>query len=347
MARKKKEREGGGEGEALVPLPAEGAGASLDVPSEDLVYYATKSRADSTRRNYQGDWRRFVAWCQERGAESLPASPITVASYLIYFARDRRYSGNRSHSVRYIQRAMSAIGWAHIVAGYTPPPTKHAQVENVMRGVIRVHGKPPDKREALTVDDLVTILARCPDSMAGKRDRALLSLGFFGAFRRSELVALDRRDVTTIPGGFRVLLRHSKTDQTGEGERKGIKRRDDDADPVGLLRAWMTAADIQEGPLFRAVSKSDRALPRRLSDRAVAIIVKRACERAGIRSERYSGHSLRRGFATEAARGGADGLLIRKTTKHKSDRMVNEYVEEGTLLGRHAQDYIKPRKPED
>lgn len=307
-------------------------------PSADLSgaadYYLRQSHADSTWTAYKDDWQRFVTWCEQGDLVARPADPGAVANYAIHLARDRR------QSVRTVRRAMAAIGWAHTSAGIDPPPTHHEAVRGVLRGIAREHGRPPKKAAPIAFDDLLRLLGNSPDTLAGKRDRALLSLGYFGAFRRSELVGLDVADVQRIVGGFRVTLRRSKTDQEGKGEPKGIKQRDDAADPVSLLNEWLRASGIQSGALFRAVDVHGHVAPGRMSGRAVALIVKRACKRAGISERDYSGHSLRRGFATEAARGGADGLIIRKTTKHKSDRMVDEYVDEGTLLGRHAQDYI-------
>ncbi|MBI4021162.1 MAG: site-specific integrase [Candidatus Aenigmarchaeota archaeon] len=300
-----------------------------------IVEYVRKGRASSTRAAYKEDWGRFVIWCKDGGWQSQPAEPETIAAYAIYLARDR------GHSVRYLRRAMAAIGWAHTAVGIDPPPTHHKAVKAVLEGVIREHGKPPNKRDALSFQDLLRLLSQCPaDTLTGKRDRALLTLGYFAALRRSELVALDRKDVREIDGGLRVVLQRSKTDQKGDGDTKGVKERKDEADPVKLLREWLAASEIKKGPLFRPINRHDQLSEKRLTGRSVALIIKRTCKRAGLDPDNYSGHSLRRGFATSAARGGADGLIIRKTTKHKSDRMVNEYVDEGTLLGRHAQDYI-------
>jgi integrase len=134
------------------------------------------------------------------------------------------------------------------------------------------------------------------------RDRAILLLGFAGAFRRSELVALDVADFEETEDGFRVTIRKSKTDQEGQGQTIGIMRGSA-ACPVRAVKAWLEAAGITEGAIFRPVPGEVAA--ERLRPRAVDNIVKRYAKRLGLPITDFSAHSLRSGFLTISARRGA------------------------------------------
>ena len=136
------------------------------------------------------------------------------------------------------------------------------------------------------------------------RDRALLLLGFAGAFRRSELVALDVADIAETETGLLVMIRRSKTDQDGEGVTIAIARGDV-ACPARALREWLDAAGIEAGPIFKPINKAGTVSGERLTDRSVANIVKAHAERAGFDANLFSGHSLRSGFLTSAAARGA------------------------------------------
>ena len=165
------------------------------------------------------------------------------------------------------------------------------------------------------------------------RDRALLILGFTGALRRSELVALDFEDVHHSPDGISLILRWSKTDQEGQGEKVSIPKGKKPATcPVTMLRQWLEFANIKSGPIFRPIRQNGRILPSRLTDRSVALIVKRHVGHAGFDAAEFSGHSLRAGLATSAAKAGQSERSIMKQTRHKSEKMVRRYIREGTLF---------------
>ena len=125
------------------------------------------------------------------------------------------------------------------------------------------------------------MLALCPDTLTGKRDRALLALGFAGAFRRSELCALEVADLAETPDGLRVLIRRSKTDQEGQGQEvaipRGYRLR-----PVEAVQTWLAAAEISTGPVFRPVLKGQRVQAVPLSPHSAAQIVKAYAERVGL-----------------------------------------------------------------
>ena len=174
-------------------------------------------------------------------------------------------------------------------------------------------------------------------SAIGTRDRALLLVGFAGAFRRSELVSLDVADVTFGADGLIVQLRRSKTDQEGEGRKVGLPFGSNPLTcPVRALRAWLDVAVVARGPIFRAVDRHGNVADVRLTDQSVALVVKRCAKAAGLDSEKYAGHSLRSGLATAAAMADVSERAIMAQTGHKSLPMVRRYIRDGSLFRRNA-----------
>ena len=171
-----------------------------------------------------------------------------------------------------------------------------------------------------------------PDTLKGKRDRALLLVGFQSAFRRSEVVALDVEHVTFEPEGMRLFQPRSKTDQEGAGRKIGIPfGRDLRTCPVLALKAWLEAADIESGPVFRSVDRSERVGVGRLSARIVADVVKTGVASLGHDPRRFGGHSLRAGFCTEASRAGCPEWQIRRQSGHRGSAMLGRYIRVGSM----------------
>jgi hypothetical protein len=171
------------------------------------------------------------------------------------------------------------------------------------------------------------MVAQLDDSLQGIRDRAILLIGFAGAFRRSELASLTVDDIQFTNDGLVITLRRSKTDQEGEGYIKGIPYGSAPATcPVRALRAWLDASGSTTGSLFRSVWKGGRRLrPSALDDRAIAEVVKRAAQAAGYDATRFSGHSLRAGLVTTAAAAGVDERTIMEQTGHKTTTSVPQW----------------------
>ncbi len=300
----------------------------------DLEQYARAAKAESTRLAYGQDWRGFEAWCAAHGLPSMPTTADSAARYVVAL-------GQAGKSVRWIGRVVAAIADAHVVAGYDPPPTTSQQFRQVLAGVVRTHGKAANRKDALTGPDFRRLIELTPnDTPPGLRDRALLLLGHHGAFRRSEVVALDVADITPAPEGLRVTLRRSKTDQKGSGVEKPIARLPEPMCAVSALQRWRAAAGITAGPLFRPIDRHGNVRSQRLSGHSVAAIVKAACVRAGLDPTLYSGHSLRAGFATGSAKGGAESWKIREQTGHVSDRMLAGYIRAGRAFEDSALGYI-------
>lgn len=266
------------------------------------------ARSDATRRAYQSDLRTFERWCREHGRCPLPATSDTIA----LFVSARAQAGRK---VSTITRACSAITEAHRAAGFESPCASTI-VRQILRGMRRELGVAPEQKEALAVDDLRRMVqALSTGRLIGVRDRAILTVGFAGGFRRSELVALNWGDLTLVRDGFEVTLRWSKTDQEGESRRVGIPYGSNPAScPVRALGDWLEAAGLTDGPIFRPVNRHGQIAPHRLSDRAVARIVKRRAEAVGLDPKHFAGHSLRSGLATAAARAGKSEHSIMNQT---------------------------------
>ncbi len=295
-------------------------------PSSDLTRlvqrantYADDARAHSTRRGYLRDYDAFAAWCSAHGLEAMPATPSAVAVYLSALAD----AGRR---VSTIERALTGIAHAHRTRGI-PWPKGHPTLLEVMAGIRRKLGVVPEQKAPLSDDELAELLGTLDDGLTGARDRALLLLGWWGAFRRSELVALTTRDITRVREGLVITVRRSKTDQEGRGAHKAVPFADDPSFcAVRALDAWLRLARITKGPLFRAIDRHGHVSPRALSDRSVALIVQRTAARAGLDTHRLAGHSLRAGFVTTAAKKGRTLDAIMRQTHHKSERVARSYV---------------------
>lgn len=292
--------------------------STLATLMESAIGYAADARSPRTRRAYKYQLDRFASWCAEVGLDDHPAAPGTVALYITACAD----SGLRPAT---IAQTMSAITSAHREHGL-PSPCAHPRVVEVWNGITRRLGIAPVQKAPLHTDDLRVMIDAAPRGLLGVRDRALLTVGFAGGFRRSELIAVEISDVAFVHEGIEIIVRRSKTDQAGAGMLKVIAYGSDPATcPVRLLRAWLDAAPVAEGAVFRAVDRHGRVGARRLSGQAVAEIIKRAAKRSGLDPTRFSGHSLRAGFVTEAKKRGADDAAIMDQTGHRSLEMLRRY----------------------
>jgi site-specific recombinase XerD len=309
-------------------LPTALPHATLTELADQVQAYIRRGRAGNTQRAYQADWQDFSHWCEEKRQASLPATPETVALYLI--ARVERCK------VSTLQRRLSAISQAHEAAGHETP-TRTATVRAVWQGIRRTKRMAPTQKVPALTTDIRAMLDTRGDDLLGVRDRALLLVGFAGAFRRSELVGLDVEDLSFTPAGVVVTLRHSKTDQEGAGRKVGIPTgAHPETCPVRALQAWLKAAEITTGAIFRGMNRHGQLQSERLSDRGVARVVQRCAAAAGLDPTQYGGHSLRAGLATAAAAAGASESSIMKQTGHQSAAMVRCYIRDGTLFRDNA-----------
>lgn len=275
------------------------------------------AQSASTRRSYAQAVRHF-----EANGGRIGGSPRMLASYLASFAGKL--------AVSTLEHRLIAIHRAHVDRSLTSP-VKAPLVRRTMQGIRRSAGAKQRRVRAVVKDDLLTLLIAVAQQKPIKaaRDAALLLIGFAGAFRRSELVALDVADLTAYPHGLEVLIRRSKTDQAGEGRTVFIPHASDEARcPVVALAHWRSLAGVEQGALFRPVNRHDQALPTRLTAQSVALVVKAAMRSAcgAEASQAVSGHSLRAGFVTEAATVGMRNSAIMGQTGHKSLEMVYRYI---------------------
>ena len=290
--------------------------------------YIAQAKALNTIKAYRTDFLNFTAWCEAYGLTSLPASPETVANYLTE-------SVENGMKVSTLTRRISSISQAHQAANIESP-THSMIVRSVMAGIRRNKGTAQQGKTPVLTADIREMVSTLPNNLLGVRDRALLLLGFAGAYRRSELVSLDVEDITFARDGLKVLLRKSKTDQEGQGITKGIAYGSHlETCPVRALQQWIEVSGIETGSLFRSINRHGQ-MHGRLSDKAVALIVKRQAAAAGLDPQLYAGHSLRAGLATSAAEAGVNERTIMKQTGHRSENMVRKYIRMGSLFQENA-----------
>ena len=282
--------------------------------------FARAQHAQSTRRAYRSDWRIFDLWCAERGVLALPADPSLVAIFLASEAE----TGKKPAT---ITRRLAAIGHAHRLSEL-PSPTTHEVVRATLAGIRRVVGVAPRQKKPLLPLDVDRILNGMKGgSLRVMRDRAILLLGFVGAFRRSELAGLLLEDVEQVEQGLRLHLRRSKTNQDGNVEVVPIPLGTNFGRcPVTAIKDWLDAAQISSGPVFRRISRSGRVLDEGLSAFSIAQVVKDRAEASGLEPSELGGHSLRAGFVTAAVAGGKDVLRIMDITRHKRVDTLRAYI---------------------
>ncbi|MEA1835170.1 tyrosine-type recombinase/integrase [Methylobacterium durans] len=303
-----------------------GAPLDLDRLADRAAGLAEGARAPATRRAYRSDWRQFEAWCAGHGLSALPAEPATIGLYLA--------AHEAVLSVATLTRRLASVSVAHRMAGHHLD-TRHPAIRDVMSGLRRARGTAQRRAEALTVPLARRLLAGCGERLIDARDRALLLVGLGAALRRSELVALELTDVALLPEGLRLTIRRSKGDQEGEGQLVAVGRTGTATCPAAALEAWLAAAGIGEGRVFRGIDRHGR-VGEALSDRAVALIVQRRAAAAGLDAKAFAGHSLRAGFATSAAAHGVEERVIAKTTRHRSSAILRRYIREGELFERNV-----------
>lgn len=280
--------------------------------------YVDAGTAPATRRAYRADLDHFRAW-----GGSLPSSEEQLAAYLSEQATDLK--------VATLTRRLAAISVAH-EAQELPNPVRSPLIRAVMRGIRRSHSVAQHQAKPLLKEDLFAVLAAIGDRPKDVRDRALLLMGFAGAFRRSELVTLDLANIEHVRQGLIVTLSKSKTDQDGEGRRIGIPLGRSRWCPVKALDDWIAISAVTVGPIFRRVDRHDRILPEAISGEAVCLVVRERVAAAGYDPNGFSGHSLRAGLATSAAEAGVATWRIRRQTGHASDAMLSRYIRDGQLF---------------
>ena len=289
--------------------------------SASVRQYLAASLATNTRRGYQADVALFMAW-----GGRIPATPRRVAAYLAHYAPLLASST--------LSRRLVAIAWAHTSQGFASP-THSPLVKATLQGIRRTCGRTVRQVAALQKSQVLRMVQELR-GMRGLRDRALLLLGFAGALRRSELVALNVDNVQFNEEGMVLHLRRSKTDQAGLGRDIAIPRVRGRYCPCRCLSDWLKVSGITAGAVFRPVNRYEQVLPHRLSAQSVALVIKRHTLRVGLDPALYAGHSLRAGFVTNAVQRGASAASICAQTGHRSDAMMQRYVRAGQMFRDNA-----------
>jgi site-specific recombinase XerD len=296
-----------------------------DLISQSQQHYLDKATAANTRRAYQAAIRQF-----EAAGGLLPATEQDIA----------RYVTNKASLLnpRTLSLHLTAISNWHCYQ-YLPDPTQTAQIRKLLKGIYRSHGKPKRKAKALHpehIDKMVTYLGK-QNNLKALRDSALVQLAYFGAFRRSELIAITVEHLHFETQGLLVLIPRSKTDQDGEGKVKALPHGRGTVCPVNAIRKWLEVSQITQGVIFRAISRWDMLQPKPLHLDSINTIIKELARQCGFDFiASLSSHSLRRGFATSAANVGADFEWIKRQGGWKNDATVREYIEEGQLFDKNA-----------
>ncbi|MDO9712489.1 tyrosine-type recombinase/integrase [Paracraurococcus lichenis] len=295
--------------------------------ADQAVTYARGADAPNTRRAYAVDWRDWSTWCDNAGVVALPAAPEAVGAYLASMAR--------THALATLRRRLAAISRAHRQAGQHLA-TSHPAIRDTLRGIAREHGVPQRRAAAIGTAEIRRLVATCTDGLTGTRDRALLLLGFAGALRRSELVAVEREHLTFTPEGLRVRVPRSKGDPEGQGQELGIARGQHRATcPVRAMEAWLEVSGCQFGPVFRAIDRWGGIESCALHPGAVRRILLRRAEEAGIEGtalEPIAPHGLRAGFVTQAYQAGLRDEEIMEHSRHRDLKTMRRYVRRAKLM---------------
>ena len=289
------------------------------------------SKANNTIRAYKSDFKDFAGFCTKNGFRPLPSEPKVVSLYLTYMS-----SGGKKIST--LKRRIASISVVHRLKGHYID-TKHPIIIENLMGIRRKIGNYQKSKKPILINELKEIIKAIDDSNKhdGKldeerevRDKAIILTGFAGGFRRSELVSIDYDDLEFVPEGVKIFIKSSKTDQSGEGMIKALPYFENKAFcPVTFLKKWLEMSKIKTGLVFN------------ISDKSVALLIKKYTSFAGLDSNQYSGHSLRSGFATVSAEFGADERSIMTMTGHKTTQMVRRYIKEANLFKNNALKKIK------
>jgi len=279
------------------------------------------SKANNTLRAYQSDFRDFSAFCAKNGLSSIPTQPKIIALYITHLSKTSKFST--------LKRRIASISVIHKLKGHYLD-TKHPIIMENLHGIKRTLGSRQKAKKPILINELKLIIKAIDETKI--RDKALILVGFSGGFRRSELVNIEYDDIEFVTEGVKILIKRSKTDQSGEGSLKAIPYfNNQEFCPVIALKNYINKkfSNINDGKIFD------------ISDKSVALIIKRYAEKAGLDSSKYAGHSLRSGFATTAAEFGAEERNIMAMTGHKTTQMVRRYIQEANLFKNNALNKIK------
>ncbi len=301
-------------------VPVDGGDAALgELLDRAQVDYDAGS-VDNTERAYQGDWDRWELWCRARNVTLGPVQPAALYAYASWLADEGRKAST-------IDRAIAGISYHAEMRGHERPAFD-VRLRRLMKGVRKRAGRRIRPMTPLLPSDLAEVFPLvATHATRPARDRALLSIGLAGAFRRSELVAVDVDHLSWSSSGVRVYIPTSKTDKEDEGAWVGIEPGDhEDTCPVVNLERWLQLEGLTRGPVFRRLTPQGRLMEPRAADATVSRTVKAAAEAAGHDPTEYGGHSLRAGYATSAASVGKPLEVIMRHGRWRRIETVLRYI---------------------
>lgn len=285
--------------------------------SPQVQQYLQASLSENTRRAYDNDLAHFIRW-----GGRIPATPECVASYLASHASQLAFST--------LSRRVVAIGRVH-TARRLPSPVHSELVRATLHGIRRTNGSAQRRVAPVLLHEVQAMVANL-HGMKGVRDKALLLVGFAGAFRRSELVSIRVNDVCFVDEGLVIRLPRGKTDQVGRGRDIAIPIVRGKCCPVKATKDWLIHSGINSGKLFRRISRYGQVVKGELSAQSVALIVKQRAKELGLDAQKYSGHSLRAGLVTSAAKSGVSSWKICQQTGHRSEAVMQRYIRDSHLF---------------
>lgn len=272
--------------------------------------------SEQTLRSYRADFAIFDSWCIANNLCSLPATPDTLATFIA--AQAPELAANT------LRRRLSGIRKVHRLFHFQNPADDEG-VQIAMRRALRSRPRRPRQALGLTKELRDQLTAACGNDLAGLRDQALIMVGYDTMCRRSELAALRVEDLTPLnDGSMLALIRRAKNDPFGDG-RDGFVS----ATAAEALKAWLDAAKISEGSLFRRVNPGWAGADA-LHPHSIGRMLKQRAAAAGLPVEitrRLSGHSMRVGAAQDMVVNGADILPIMRSGGWKSVNVVARYVQ--------------------
>lgn len=297
---------------------------------EKVNYYIQNSKSKNTQRSYAADWRDFTDWCERNNRLPLPASPGTICLYLSEMASTHKYAT--------LRRRLSSINQAHRYKKYFPP-SRQIEVQTLMEGIKREIGSQQEPKKALMLQTLPDLIQKIDTTtLMGIRDKAIILLGFALASRRSELVSIDLEDLQLNDFGMDVRIRETKT--KNDDLVKGVVFTHNEFCPVTATQEWIQAGGFTSGALFRSIDRHGN-VKGRLSDKSIALILKKYIAELGLNEFDFAAHSLRSGLSTSAAMMGMTEIAIMKQTGHKTREMVDRYVQAGLRYKNNASSILK------
>ena len=277
------------------------------------------SKSKNTLRAYKADFKDFSLFCIKNGFKKMPTEPKILSLYLTYLSKSSKFST--------LKRRIASISVIHRLSGHYID-TKHPLITENLMGIKRHIGSYQKAKKPILINELkliINVIDQEKKEINKHKNKALILIGFAGGFRRSELVSIEYEDIEFVAEGVKIFVKRSKTDQTGEGMIKAIPYfLNSEYCPVKSLKKWLEKSENKSGKIFN------------ISDKSVALIIKKYALLAGLDSTKYAGHSLRSGFATSTAELGAEERSIMAMTGHKTTQMVRRYIKEANLFKNNA-----------